>query len=312
MENTPHTPAPKASGIIGSVLELFRRPFPVMEDWEMRWLVIGFHGVFIAVFLIFLKPFPSVFNFDNVFITAGYGVVVSLILAINHFLISKILPIDIKQWTIGKSILWTLHDIVSLTIWVFVYNNIWNNFENFTWSQFFYVGWITLVLAIIPVMISTILLENWLLRRNLRNASRLQQSVDNVVTVPVVISTDTGFLTIYAENKSEWLKIRPSDLIFLESADNYVSIYYMEQQQVQKKLLRSSLTRIAEQITQSYIQRCHRSYMLNLHQIKYVDGNSRGLQLQLLDTDKIIPVSRKYVKGILAQIETSKVNENKH
>ncbi len=307
MENSPHTPVSKSSGIISSLLELFRRPFPIMEDWEMRWLVIGFHGVFTAVFLIFLKPFPSLFNFDNVLITAGYGLVVSLILAINHFLISKILPIDIKQWTIGKSIFWTLHDIVSLTIWVFVYNNIWNNFENFTWSKFFYVGWITLVLAIIPVMISTILLENWLLRRNLRNASRLQQSVDNVTTItPAVIPSTTNLLTIYAENQSEWLKIRPADLIFLESADNYVSIFYKEQNQVQKKLLRSTLTKVADQISQPFIQRCHRSYMLNLHQIKYVNGNSRGLQLQLLDADKIIPVSRKYVKSILAQIEANK------
>lgn len=273
----------------------------------MRWLVIGFHGVFIAIFLIFLKPFPSVFNFENVFITAGYGLVVSLILAINHFLISKILPIDIKEWTIGKSVLWTLHDIVSLTIWIFVYNNIWNNFAHFTWSQFFYIGWITLVLAIIPVMISTILLENWLLRRNLRKASRMQQSVDNISTTPPkIVSPTTNLLTIHAENKSEWLKIRPADLIFLESADNYVSIFYKEKDQVQKKLLRSTLTKIVEQITQPYIQRCHRSYLLNLHQIKYVGGNSRGLQLKLLDTDKIIPVSRKYVKGILAQIEANK------
>lgn len=307
MENSSHTPTPKANGIIGSLLELFRRPFPIMENWEMRWLLIGFHGVFIAVFLIFLKPFPTIFNFDNVFITAGYGLVVSLILAINHFLISKILPINIKQWTIGKSILWTLHDIVSLTIWVFVYNNIWNNFENFTWGKFFYVGWITLVLAIIPVIISTILLENWLLRRNLRNANRIQQSLDNVgTTVLEVIPPTNDFLTIYAESQSEWLKIRPSDLIFLESADNYVSIFYKEKDQLQKKLLRSSLTKIADQITQPYIQRCHRSYLLNLHQIKYVDGNSRGLQLQLLDAEKIIPVSRKYVKGILAQIEATK------
>lgn len=306
METNSHTP--KTTSIIGSVLELFRRPFPVMEDWEMRWLVIGFHGVFIAIFLIFLKPFPSVFSSENLLIRAGYGLVVSLILAINHFLICKILPIDIKHWTIGKSILWTLHDIVSVTIWVFVYTNIWTNFEHFTWGQFFYIGWATLVLAIIPVMISTILLENWLLRRNLRKASRLQQSVDNAaaVTRPVTTSQTNELLTLYAENKSEWIKIRPSDLIYLESADNYVNILYKEQEQVQKKLLRSTLTKIEKQIQPTYIQRCHRSYMLNLKQIKYVDGNSRGLQLQLLDLDKTIPVSRKYVKGILAQIENAK------
>ncbi len=308
MNNQSHTPDNKSSGIIGSVLELFRRPFPVMDDWEMRWLVIGFHGLFTAVFLIFLKPFPSTFNYENVFITAGYGVVVSLILAINHFLINKILPIDVKKWTIGKSILSTLHDIVSLTIWVFVYNNIWNDFENFTWAKFFYVGWITLVLAIIPVMISTILLENWLLRRNLRKASLLQQSIDTATaSAPTMASAPTeDILTLYAENESEWIKLRPAQLVYLESADNYVSIFYKEKDQIQKKLLRSTLTKIQEQIKPTYIQRCHRSYMLNLQQIKYVEGNSRGLQLQLLDFDKIIPVSRKYVKEILSQIENEK------
>jgi len=274
----------------------------------MRWTVIGFHGLFIAIFLIFLRPFPSVFSSDNLFIRAGYGVVVSLILAINHFLIHKILPIDIKKWTVGKSILWTLHDIVSVTIWVFVYNNIWTNFRNFSWGQFFYIGWATLVLAIIPVMISTILLENWLLRRNLRNASRLQQSVDDAAATatPKLPKQSEQLLTLHAENQSDWLKIRPADLIYLESADNYVNIFYKEMENVQKRLLRSTLTNIEAQITSTYIQRCHRSYMLNLRQIKHVDGNSRGLQLQLLDLDKIVPVSRKYVKKILVQIDDNK------
>ncbi|MEM1119611.1 MAG: LytTR family transcriptional regulator DNA-binding domain-containing protein [Bacteroidota bacterium] len=295
----------KTTSIIGSILELFRRPFPVMEDWTMRWLVIGFHGLFIAVFLIFLRPFPTIFSSDNLLIRAGYGVVVSLILAINHFLIHHILPIDIKKWTVGKSIIWTLHDIVSVTIWVFVYNNIWTNFQYFSWGQFFYVGWATLVLAIIPVMISTILLENWLLRRNLRNASRLQQSVDGAAAIltPDLPQKEVPFLTLHAENQSDWIKIRPANLIYLESADNYVNIFYKEKEKIQKKLLRSTLTNIEAQITTPHVQRCHRSYMLNLRQIKHVDGNSRGLQLQLLDLDKVIPVSRKYVKKILTQIE---------
>ena len=305
MSTNQHIPVNKPSGIISNVLELFRRPFPVMEDWEMRWLVIGFHGVFIAAFLIFFKPFQNILGTNNVLITAGYGLVVSLILAINHFIISKILPIDIKQWTIGKSALWTLHDIFSVTLWVFIYHNIWCNFENFTIEQFFNIGYISIVLAIIPLMISTVLLENWLLRRNLQKANRMQLSVDSNAAnlIKEQAKSVDEFLTLFADNKSEWIKLRPSTLIFLESTDNYVSIFYKEKDQIQKKLLRSTLTKIEEQISLDYIQRCHRSYLLNLGQIKYVDGNSRGLQLQLLDTDKVIPVSRKYVKGILAKIE---------
>jgi DNA-binding LytR/AlgR family response regulator len=158
---------------------------------------------------------------------------------------------------------------------------------------------------------STIFLENWLLRRNLRNANRMQQSVNNAAAANATTTVtntqkEETILTLYSENKSEWIKIRPSDLIYLENTDNYVSIFYREKEEVQKKLLRSTLTKIEEQIKTSYIQRCHRSYLINLHQIQYVDGNSRGLQLQLLDMDKTIPVSRKYVKTILNQIEATK------
>lgn len=308
MDSNQNNHISKSNGIIGSVLELFRRPFPVMEDWEMRWTVIGFHGLFVAAFLILFEPFQNIFAPGKPFINAGFGLVVSLVLAINHFLISKVLPVDLKQWTIGKSILWTLYDVVSVILGVFIYKNYWTGFENFTWKGLLNIGSVTLLLAVIPVMISTILLENWLLRRNLRRASQLQQSVDNVnATVAATPSTkeekEPAILTLYSENKSEWIKIRPSALIYLESADNYVSIYYQEKEQVQKKLLRATLTSIAEQITPSFIQRCHRSYMINLQHIKYVDGNSRGLQLELLDIGKTIPVSRKYVKTILAQIE---------
>ena len=88
----------------------------------------------------------------------------------------------------------------------------------------------------------------------------------------------------------------------MESADNYVSIHYRENDKVQKKLLRSTLTRLEDQITIPSIFRCHRSYMVNLNQIKQVEGNSRGLQLDLLDIPQKIPVSRKYVKDIQAQL----------
>ena len=297
MDNQNINKAP--SGIIGNVLDLFSRPFPVMEDWKMRWAVIGFHGIFVATFLLLFKPFQDIFLLDKPLISVGFGLVVSLILAINHLLITKVLPVNLKKWTIGKSILWTLFDVVMIIIGVFIYKNYWSGFENFTWKGLWDIGYTTLLLAIIPVMISTILLENWILRRNLEKASQFQQSVINTATPAI----ETDLLTLHAENGNEWLKIRTSSLVYLESTDNYVSIYYREKDRIQKKLLRSTLTNIEAQIHQTYIRRCHRSYMVNLHQIKYVDGNSRGLQLQMLDTDKHIPVSRKYVKTILNQIE---------
>ena len=290
-------------GITSGVVDLFQRSFPVMEDWQMRWVVIAFHGLFVAIFLVVFQPFQDVFFAGRPLINVGFGIVVSLVLAFNHFLISKVLPIDLKKWTIGKSIAWTMYDVLAVILGVFLYKNFWTQFETFTWGELWKVTYSTLLMAIIPVIISTILLENWLLRRNLKRASQLQQSVQQqqqpLEAPPSVASPNqVDTITFYSDNKSEWLKIRPTDLILLESADNYVSIHYREKDKVQKKLLRSTLTKMEEQITHPSIFRCHRSYMVNLNQIKQVQGNSRGLQLDLLDSEQTIPVSRKYVKTI--------------
>jgi len=292
---------------MGGLLELFSRPFPVMEDWEMRWVVILFHGIFVVVFLSIFKPFQEVFTMDNPFVNVGFGLVVSAVLAFNHFLISTILPVDLKKWTIGKSILWTLYDVLAVIIGIFIYKNYWTAFDFFTWNGLWKVTYSTVLSAIIPIMISTILLENWLLRRNLRRAGQLQKSVQQQqpeIVVPQVTPIVTPeLLTLYSDNKSEWIKLRPNDLILLESSDNYVCIHYREKDKIQKKLLRSTLTKMEIQITIPSIFRCHRSFMINLNQIKQVNGNSRGLQLDLLDMEQAIPVSRKYVKLILKQLE---------
>jgi len=297
-------------GIMNGLLELFGRPFPVMEDWQMRWVVILFHGIFVSIFLVLFKPFQDLLLTDSFIINVGFGLVVSAVLAFNHFLISKILPFDLKKWTIGKSIAWTMYDVLTVIIAVFIYKNYWTDFAAFTWNDLWRISYSTLLLAIIPVMISTILLENWLLRRNLKRASQLQKTVQKSVQVQKpsiqkspISKSNADLLTLYADNKNEWFKIRPKDLILLESSDNYVCIYYLDKEKVQKKLIRSTLIKLEAQIELPAIFRCHRSFMVNLHQIKQVNGNSRGLQLDLLDLEQTIPVSRKYVKEIQAKLE---------
>ena len=88
--------------------------------------------------------------------------------------------------------------------------------------------------------------------------------------------------------------------MYLESVDNYVSVFYRDSDQVKKQLLRTNLKKLESQFLDSEeIMRCHRSYIVNLKNIKTVDGNSRGLQLHFNNLEDSIPVSRKYVKNIL-------------
>ena len=53
-----------------------------------------------------------------------------------------------------------------------------------------------------------------------------------------------------------------------------------------------------------FIVRCHRAFLVNLHQVVKVDGNSQGYRLRLEGCTEEVPVSRGYAKCVKALIES--------
>ena len=51
------------------------------------------------------------------------------------------------------------------------------------------------------------------------------------------------------------------------------------------------------------IIRCHKSYLINIHQISRVSGNSRGYSLHFVDDMDPIPISRGYQKDVMSIIK---------
>ena len=49
--------------------------------------------------------------------------------------------------------------------------------------------------------------------------------------------------------------------------------------------------------------RCHKSYLVNLHQVKHISGNAQGHKLHLFYGDELIPVSRKNNSIIKEKLE---------
>ena len=54
----------------------------------------------------------------------------------------------------------------------------------------------------------------------------------------------------------------------------------------------------------SFIVRCHRAFLVNLHQVVKVDGNSQGYRLRLEGCAEEVSVSRGYAKSVKALIES--------
>ena len=91
-----------------------------------------------------------------------------------------------------------------------------------------------------------------------------------------------------------------SNILYIESADNYVEIYYLKKGKVSHFMLRNTLKLIEELYGSSVIMRCHRSYMVNIKNVKVLRKDKDGLLLEL-DIDGVpdIPVSKSYTEKIL-------------
>jgi hypothetical protein len=94
--------------------------------------------------------------------------------------------------------------------------------------------------------------------------------------------------------------IKKENLLYLESAENYVNICYLNKGKVSKYLLRDTLKKIEDSFAGTEIIRCHRSYIVNFEKVKVIRKDKDGLKLEFDDPSvNDIPVSRTYVNAVM-------------
>ena len=71
-------------------------------------------------------------------------------------------------------------------------------------------------------------------------------------------------------------------------------------------MLRVNLKNIENQLADTSLIRCHRSYIVNVNAIRHVAGNTNGYKLTVRDTDFEVPVSRAKGRDVIAQLEQVK------
>lgn len=107
------------------------------------------------------------------------------------------------------------------------------------------------------------------------------------------------FIAFKDENNVLRFTIKAGDLIYLSASDNYVEIHYKSGSKLKKYLLRNTLKRMEDQFHELPLLRCHRSYMVNLDQVKMFKREKGQISLWMDDEGEIaIPVSRSYGKSV--------------
>lgn len=127
-----------------------------------------------------------------------------------------------------------------------------------------------------------------------------QNSIDNMEQQLEQKAKATRLVHIKDENGTLRFSFKPEDLLYIESADNYVKIYYLINGKLSQEVIRNTLKKMESMLLEFSVIRCHRSYMVNINHVSAIQKDKDG-HILLLDniSDLRIPVSKTYSPAIM-------------
>ncbi|BDU23852.1 LytTR family DNA-binding domain-containing protein [Flavobacterium sp. GSB-24] len=228
-------------------------------------------SLWLFVFAFIIKPFDDgTINFRAWFlISFGFSLMAFLCYGLLAF-IQKSFYERKAKWNVTLEIIaiFLFYILYLIGVFAFYKSPILNGGYDF--SEFFLIIFIKVALILTPVII---LARRYLIK---------------------LISIKEDVLIFKGENKLDVLKINKADLVCVSNAQNYVEIFYIENDKLHSKLIRSSLKKIQDDF--GFLVQIHRSHLINPSHFKsWRNANT------IILTQIELPVSKNY-KDILMSL----------
>jgi hypothetical protein len=270
------------------MMDLLDRPIPryMLERANLTRLVI-FTALFALLFINLYKPFSSdgwypvsefiFFVFSSLIILTGVVVVV----------ISRVLMyFHARRHTItyGQYALWIAGEILFMALFYTIYTLSVSKGERDIWQVFQDSVVNTSLVLLLPYAMLQLYFSRREKERQLHDAGEVRGKEER-----------PPLLSFRDEKGDARLSVLRPNLLYIEAADNYVVIWYLNKGAVTRFLLRNSLKALERELTAHDVLRCHRSYMVNLEHVKVIRRDKEGLFLEL-GVEKVpdLPVSNTY------------------
>lgn len=270
---------------IASFVNLLGHPFHEEENRKNSIFNFFLISLFVAGFLYTVRPFNMDYTGEDALLfSLIFGLITFTTILIYDFSTRIILGDRIKgeSFTLGKWILITMGLILTIGIcnYLFLYFS-YDRPIRYLWGMIYS----TFLIGIFPlVFIGTISM----VARERKNET---------------IAEELNILSIAKATDKEVLKIWGIDsacILYIESLQNYVRIWYIDNEELQNKMERATMKSIEQLVLSSTLIRCHRSYIVNKSKVVDVKGNAQGLKLYLEHTTFVIPVSRSFIPAFKA------------
>lgn len=258
--------------------------------------------VFLYLFLLAFLPF-GVSNYNPHHEYSG-----KFLLEMSKFMVLSLLLIAVaefvfKPWLLKQAdllsvLLWSAGLLVLLGLGNFLLYNWLGNWHDF------HVGSALSFMVNVSSIILFPLIGVFFYFRYRTVSRRLQQMQVSWAAPP-----EPGRLLCFTgQGAQEAFAVAEADFRYAQAQDNYVALYFIRQGQLRKELLRATLSELLVQPGMEGVLRCHRSFAVNLRQVRSYSGG-HPLLLHLKDVAEPVRVSRSYREAVLERLQAATRNQ---
>ena len=278
------------------MFENLDQPYPFNNNFKHNLRTITFVCMGFMLIMLYFQPFGINFLASS---KDGYFVlVIGLVSAATFFFNTLFLPglfpklFESARWTIRKELIWNA-TMFAVLIVGFTMTALFYKIAGLQTLTFFRSG----ALALLPLILFNI------------------SNYNNSLKTKVVQVIDSGRhwlaeerkgmhntypsdqqIRIESENGKEVFAGAIKDIVVIQSASNYIEIFYKEGNIIRKMMIRQTLSNVESLLSKiPEIKKCHRCCLVNIHQMSKLSGSSPNYNLEAAGLDFRIPVARQNV-----------------
>lgn len=288
------------------------QPFPYLNTPSHKWIYILSSALFVFVFLLLFQPYgiseevSSPLNSNPKIFVFFFSISLSTFLGLS--LSQWILwPLFFKRGMTNRDcIFWLLLEAFLITVFMFLFSllipDLGDDVENelnllFQLRNYFRC----LVILLFPFFGSVVF---FLVEKMNFEIKELSGQIAHYVQH---FTPEQKAAKIYwmDENGQPDFSTELHLVLFLESSNQYVLIHYLDNDRVKKHIIRNRMKALLEQCENLPIQRCHRSFAINLLHVTHLFRKGEK-EFLALDTTPImdIPISKSHLKEIKKELES--------
>jgi hypothetical protein len=276
------------------MFENLNQPYPFNNNFKHNLRTITFVCMGFMLITLYFQPFGINFLAS---IKNGYFVlIIGLVSAATFFLNTLFFPglfpklFESARWTVRKEMIWNVWMfsilILGFTLTAKAFRI--SGMESLTFFR-------SAALALLPLVLFN--LSNY----NNSLKSKVVQVIDSgrhwlteerkgthsIINEQVRIESDNGKEVFEEELKN---------IILIQSASNYVEIFYREGMVIRKQMIRQTLSKVESLLSGfQIIIKCHRCCLVNINQISRLTGIAPNYTLEANGLDFRIPIARQNI-----------------